>query len=508
VCLSLVHPRHLVSAVLMPSSLVIVGTLFCALVIYLIFYSRRRASDAPPAYPSVLDSNMCRLFTLLAHKHELFDHFWSVTKQLGWTWEIALPRYPTVYYVGHPEDVQHILERSDKVYVKGWVVYEALYSLLGNGIFTVDREAWRLQRKAASHLFKKRLLMHASTVFGDTAADLVSVFRDAARRGAPVDVQQLFSRYTLQVFTTIAFGIKVDMLTTQHPFAEAFDGAVVLLEDRLSNPFWKWLPWHRYAMWRYVREVDRFVYGVIDGKIVGTESTNVGAEEDILTRFRAMCEENSFSELGGRIALRDAVINFLIAGRDTTAQLLSWSLYMLALHPEEQDVLLREVSSVLGDDSLPTVDSSKLLVRMRAFLDEVLRLYPPVPLNILQCLQDDELPHTKVRVPRGNNILWSSFVLGRDARIFPEPLRFDPTRHITEDGKNRSVHPTFAFKVGPRTCLGINFAYLEVTIVLTTLIRSFTFLSDKEPIIQPAVTLRAEHGVLLVPREKGGTAKK
>jgi cytochrome P450 len=452
----------------------------------------------------MFDSNLARLLTLLKHKHDIFNHFCSVTKKLGWTWEIALPRYPTVYYVGHPKDVQHALDLADKVYVKGWVVYEGLYTLLGNGIFTVDHEAWRLQRKAASHLFKKRLLVHASTVFVDTAADLVEVFRDAASRKAPLDVQQLFSRYTLQVFTTIAFGIKVDMLTTQHPFAEAFDGAVVLLEDRLTNPFWKWLPWHRFAMWRYVREVDRFVYGVIDGKITGTESTNVGAEEDILSRFRALCEGTTFSELGGRIALRDAVINFLIAGRDTTAQLLSWSLYMLATHPEEQEVLLREVSSVLGDEALPTVDTTKSLVRMRAFLDEVLRLYPPVPLNILQCTQDDVLPHTGVRVPAGNNILWSSFVLGRDDRIFDDPLKFDPTRHISEDGKNLPVHPTFAFKVGPRTCLGINFAYLEVTIVLTTLLRSFSFVVDTEPVIQPAVTLRAEHGVMLMPKEKGG----
>eukprot|EP01108_Squamamoeba_japonica_P000024 TRINITY_DN1002_c0_g1_i5.p1 TRINITY_DN1002_c0_g1~~TRINITY_DN1002_c0_g1_i5.p1 ORF type:complete len:241 (-),score=75.05 TRINITY_DN1002_c0_g1_i5:88-810(-) len=219
------------------------------------------------------------------------------------------------------------------------------------------------------------------------------------------------------------------------------------------------------------------------------------AREDILSRFMALGESNV-------VELRDAVINFILAGRDTTAQTLTWLTYFLACSPHLQDELLAEIQEHCADEI--TLDSLKKLSLCQAAMDETLRLRPPVPIDIKTAVGDDRLP-SGVHVPAGSLVLWSAYIMGHHEQLWKNPLKFDPHRWLDND---HPIHPHNAipFQAGPRLCLGQNFAYVEVKTLLCLILPKFRFEVAKDkpaPEIASGVTLSARDGVhLRVTRRK------
>lgn len=177
--------------------------------------------------------------------------------------------------------------------------------------------------------------------------------------------------------------------------------------------------------------------------------------------------------------LIDIVLNFLIAGRDTTACWLSWTFFELSQRPEIVQLLRQEVKDKIGvvpssnDDSL---ESMSKLPYLQAVVTEVLRLHPSVPVEIKFAESNDQLPDG-TKISKGTAVLFSPFAMGRDARLWDKPEVFDPSRWLSETGSFSDVS-TFAFPVfnaGPRICLGKMLAYLEVKLLTTKLLDVFDF---------------------------------
>jgi fatty acid omega-hydroxylase len=244
-----------------------------------------------------------------------------------------------------------------------------------------------------------------------------TIWDKAVETQAPVDFHDIMFKFTLDSFILLGFGVHLNALGTKGnvPFAESFDEAQRTTFQRFITPGWSITelltqlsqPW-KTSMNGHLRVVDGFARQVTEQR--REQLKNGEVHRDLLSRF--MNATNAQGEPLTNDELRDIVLNFVIAGRDTTAQALSWTFYMLMSHPRVEAKLLDEINATITDDTL--ADSTMLYEKIKdmkyahAVFYEVLRHYPSVPLNQKFALEDDVLPDgTAIR--KGDYILWCKY---------------------------------------------------------------------------------------------------
>ncbi|PKI75476.1 hypothetical protein CRG98_004146, partial [Punica granatum] len=327
--------------------------------------------------------------------------------------------FMTYTYIADPANVEHVLKTNFANYPKGKVYHSYMEVLLGDGIFNVDGETWRKQRKTASFEFASKNLRDFSTfVFRDYSLKLSSILSQASFLNKQVDMQELFMRMTLDSICKVGFGVEVGTLAPNLPenhFARAFDAANIIVTLRFIDPMWRLKRFlnvgSEAVLEKSIKIIDDFTYSVIrKRKAEIAEARKCHKDDkikhDLLTRFIELGNvDGPESKLTDK-SLRDMVLNFVIAGRDTTATTLSWAVYMVMSHPEvaqklyselrrfEEDRANEEKVSLLPcelDDQesfsrrldqfagLLNYDSLGRLYYLHAVLTETLRLYPAVP---------------------------------------------------------------------------------------------------------------------------------
>jgi len=220
--------------------------------------------------------------------------------------------------------------------------------------------------------------------------------------------------------------------------------------------------------------------------------STVEERKDLLSRFICMKDEDDkpYSDQ----YLRDIIINALLAGRDTTSQLLLWGLYLLSQNPDKEAKLLEEIQNTLENEP-PNYENTKNMKYLKAVLDETLRQFPPVPIDRKTAQSDDVLPNGMF-VPKGTIVFWSLFVMGRMHNYYENPLAFVPERWLTEDQPKHKAFMPFLF--GPRICLGQTMAYTQAKVVMCLLLPLFQFHVVPDQIIHYDaifLTLRAKYGI-------------
>ncbi|KAF9571291.1 hypothetical protein BGW38_008658, partial [Lunasporangiospora selenospora] len=206
------------------------------------------------------------------------------------------------------------------------------------------------------------------------------------------------------------------------------------------------------------------------GEILSDDEKSV-RHDNLLDHFLQHQAENGLSTK----YLRDMLLNFMVAGRDTTASLLTWTVWYLVNHPDVADKVYNEIMDVLGPTSSPEFDHIKKLKYQKQVLNEVLRLRPPVPLNSRQSVEEDILPNGHY-IPPHTTITYSAYVTHRLPQFWGEDAnKFDPDRWGPE--RSGSIKPFMfvPFHAGPRICLGQNLAYTTAQVALTRLLQNFVF---------------------------------
>ena len=203
--------------------------------------------------------------------------------------------------------------------------------------------------------------------------------------------------------------------------------------------------------------------------------------------------------------LRDEVITMVLAGHETTANLLSWTFYLLSKHPEIEARVREEAQRVLGDRD-PTLEAVKTLEYTRMVLDEALRLYPPAWIFERQTIADDELGGFFVK--KGSIVGISPYVLHRHPRYWENPEGFDPERFRSKDA-SRPRWSYLPFGGGPRMCIGNHFALMEAQIILAMIVREHRLeLDPSQPVIvDPVITLRPKRGIFVRRRPSSHAAR-
>ncbi|XWS32291.1 hypothetical protein CRYUN_Cryun23aG0147300 [Craigia yunnanensis] len=463
------------------------------------------------------------VFNQLFYLNNLYDYHTQLAKKLPTFRLVGFGQ--SVIYTANSRNIEHILKTNFDKYVKGEYHGELLADLLGEGIFAVDGDKWRHQRKLASYEFSTRVLRDFScSVFRKKAAKLVRAISEFARSDQVIDFHGLLMKSTMESIFKVGFGIDLNCMDWSNTeegttFMKAFDDASESVNLRFIDPLWKLKKslnvGSEASLKKNIKVIDNFIHNAISTKkklLAMNPDRNI--KEDILSRFLAESEKNP--ETMTDQYLRNIILSFLIAGKDSTASTLSWFFYMLCKNPLIQEKVAQEVIDISSskendcnfDDFMTTITDETLekMHYLHAALTETLRLYPAVPEDGRCVLVDDILPDGH-KVKKGDEVYYMAYAMGRMPYIWGEDaVNFRPERWL-KDGVFQSESPFkfIAFNAGPRICLGKEFAYRQMKIFSSALLRYFQFkLADdtKDATYRTTITLLMKGGLHLcaVPR--------
>ncbi|RWW42252.1 hypothetical protein BHE74_00052214 [Ensete ventricosum] len=399
---------------------------------------------------------------------------------------VSLP-FKSYTYIADPASVEHVLKTKFTNYPKVISVFGPKpYSRCNLSHVDVQVLEGGSRKTASLEFASKNLRDFSTRVFREHALKLSRILCQV-----PVDrdlqllwAQDLFMRMTLDSISKIGFGVEIGTLAADLPenaFAQAFDDANIIVTNRFIDPFWRIKRLLRVQgegrLQRSIKVLDEFTYDIIrtrKAKIKlarANERNGDKMKHDLLSRFIELGEGDG-SIFSDDKSLRDVVLNFVIAGRDTTAATLSWFVYMVMTHPgvaeklhdelkafeeeraKEEEGVARLVEAF--DDRLTqfagflSYDSMGRLAYLHACILETLRLYPAVPQDPKGILEDDVLPDgTKVKA--GDMVVYVPYVMGRmEYNWGPDAALYKPERWF-KDGVLQTVSPFkfTAFQVHP-----------------------------------------------------------
>lgn len=427
----------------------------------------------------------------------------------GNTWSASMMGQ-TFFNTIDPENVKAILATNFNDFGIGGRL-EAFGALLGRGIFTSDGKQWEHSRALVRPNFTRSQVADLETFESHIQQLIAKIPRD----GATVDLQTLFFQLTLDSATEFLFGESVNSLTSpddseQQQFGAAFDLAQSQLGTR--SRMGKFLFFMRDSEFdNSCAVVHNFVDKIVDKALEKTQPKDVekaiegkdGADRYVFLMEMAKATRDPKQ-------LRDELLNILLAGRDTTASLLSMTFHILARRPDIFKKLKAEVDELRGGK--PDYETLKTMKYLKYLLNETLRLYPVVPGNARFANKDTTIPRgggadgqSPVFIPKGQIVAYSVYAMHRRKDIYgPDALEFRPERWAPEEGL-RPGWGYLPFNGGPRICVGQQFALTEASYTIVRLLQEFKGVEDRDgsPFVeQLSLTLASANGVkvAMIPR--------
>ncbi|XVF22679.1 hypothetical protein REPUB_Repub12eG0191800 [Reevesia pubescens] len=417
------------------------------------------------------------VFDQLLYFNNLYDYQTEIAQKLPTFRLLGLTN--SGIFTTDTRNIEHILKTKFDNYAKGECHGDILRDLLGQGMFAVDGDKWREQRRFASYEFSTRVLRDFScSVFRRNAVKLVRAVSELTESGQVIEFQEMLMKCTMDSIFKVAFGIDLNCMDWSSneegtTFMKAFDDANASVNLRFIDPLWKLKRslniGSEASLKKNIKIIDNFLHNVIrTKKKLLSMNPNRNDKEDVLSRFLTESEKNP--ETMTDQYLRDTIFGFLVAGKDTTANTLSWFFYMLCKNPLIQEKVAQEVIDITCskenyanfDDFVTTITDATLekMHYLHATLTETLRLYPAVPLNGRCSVEDDILPDGH-KVKKGDEVSYLIYAMARMPYIWGEDAEnFRPERWL-KDGVFQPESPFkfTAFHAGPRMCLGKEFAY-------------------------------------------------
>jgi cytochrome P450 len=385
--------------------------------------------------------------------------------------------------LNHPDWIEQALVHHAARTHKSWD-FKYLKKLLGNGLLTSEGSTWKWERHLIQPAFQAQRVKDYAAIMLEKTEKTISQWKE----NYAYNLQSELSRLTLEIVTTSLFGLDFS------PHVQLVSETLEIFMAAFEKMFTGWLPLPfsfptpaHLRLNKKIRDLDQiFQLKIRDCR---NQKGNGNDVIDRLTQARDP-EGNLLSD----IQIRDELMTLIMAGHETTALALSWTLMLIAQHPAVEEDLLREIKSVLGDRS-PGISDLPNLPLVQRVLDEGMRLYPPAWGLGREALEDLEIGG--YLLPKGTQILLLQFLIQRDPRFFPEPLKFDPTRWIPDKRRSIPQFAYFPFGGGPRTCIGKHFALQEASLILTKIIQCFhlQWIPNQVIELQPSVTLRPRNGI-------------
>lgn len=386
-----------------------------------------------------------------------------------WTTEGIWPLVPRIHYVASPDLIEEMLVARADAFARDALTNNALAGPIDReSLFFSEGAEWKWQRRAVAPAFRHENLLALVPSFEKCARAQADEWRNLPA-GETIDVMRAMSRTTFAVIERAVFGASED-----------FDGEAFLaaLGPVLASIGWRMLvalfslpaKWTPHPGFFSARAASRRLHEETV-KLLAARRADQAERRDILGLLLSAKDPES----GRVMADAELIANLnalLLAGHETAAVALGWSLWLLAKDQASQERLREEVATVAGDDDI-SPETVEQLVFTRQVLQEAMRLFPPAAAIGRQPRADTTLgPH---RVSKNEPIYILLWCLHRHEGLWDEPHAFDPDRFAPEKVKARHRYAYLPFGAGPRICAGMGFAMLEMATILATLVRDFRF---------------------------------
>lgn len=447
--------------------------------------SRTRARLHPPTPPgprglALLSSMRALQRAPLPYLVDLQRHYGDIVGVRFLSWQGCL--------VFHPEAIQQILQEHHRSYNKDFFALNAFKAFVGNGLVTNNGDSWLQQRRLMQPAFHRKHLSSFGALMTDTAVAMLERWQGYAEHGQPLDVAAEMMRVTLLVAGRSLFDLDLSDQTetvgrTVTTLSRLVPEAMAMPFPPLSVP----TPRNR-RINAAIHTLDAIVQGLIQ------ERRQRAIERgDVLSLLLLARDEETGQGMSDQ-QVRDEVMTLLFAGHETTSNLLAWTWFLLATHPEVEQRLQAELDAVLGG-RLPTVEDLAHLPYGHRVLEETLRLYPPAWSLARKALAEDDLGGYVL--PASTIILMSPYVTHRHPAFWEEPERFDPDRFTPERVAVRPRYAYFPFGGGPRQCIGNTFALMEAHLILATVAQRYRLRLVPDHPVEPQalLTLRPRDGL-------------
>ncbi|MEO7599800.1 MAG: cytochrome P450 [Opitutus sp.] len=371
----------------------------------------------------------------------------------------------------------------------------------GESLLTAEGETWRRHRRLAQPMFHPKRVGELGGVMARAAAETADAWARAARNGEMVDLAVEMSRLTFTAVGRCLFGL--DLAARASDVENALPVLLSELFYRSQHPaaFPIWLPFPRH---RQFSEALQRIDDVVDAIIIARRRQSRHGE-DLLGLLLDARDDDGASLTDAE--LRDQIVTFLLAGHETTASLLTWTLALLAQNPAEREAVEHELDrGGIEQRGVTTVQQVMPLTRLTAVLQEALRLYPSIWITERRVVADDQLGGFEI--PANTSVIVSPFVMHRSPAHWPEPEVFRPERFLGVEPRTLLHDGYFPFGAGPHLCIGQHFAMLEAKLILATLASRFRvhLVNGALPTATGGITLRPAGAVPVRLEPRRGSA--
>ncbi len=395
------------------------------------------------------------------------------------------------YMVNQPDLIRAVLKERPDAFPKSNRISEGLRPLLGRSVFLTNGEVWKRQRRIIDPAFEGGRLKDTFPAMLNAAQACAD--RLSGRVGQKVECEEITSHVAADVIFRTLFSVPIE----HEVAAQVFDKfRIYQREQPLLNlaaflPVPSWMPrFHSRKTRQTAREIRDLISRLTDERAKAI--ANGSAPDDLATKIMTTTDPETGDRFDAQ-EMVDQVAIFFLAGHETSASALAWTLYLMAMHPDWQEKLAEEAKAL----DMPKFSTMSQLKLSRDVFREALRLYPPVPMMVREATCPERFRDRDIS--QGSQIVVSPWHLHRHERLWDRPDDFDPTRWTTENGKKCQREAYIPFSAGPRVCTGAGFAMVEGPLILSMLLRRYRFetIPDETPVPVAHLTVRSKDGIWL-----------
>ncbi|MCG6557375.1 cytochrome P450 [Ruegeria sp. 1NDH52C] len=378
-----------------------------------------------------------------------------------------------IHYFCDPEMVTDLLVGQGRSFPKAKFTKDIIGSAVGNGLILSEGEKWRQQRRRYSPLFAARNLPTLARYFAETGDE---VAESLAEHEGPVDVAQVAPASTLTNISRVIFSGNEEVSSEQIRvgliayFKYISD---ISLFDLMGLP--KWLPRKKWLSSKApVTKMRDLARKVIEQR----RAEDRDVPRDFLD-FMIEALKTDFEDAETTI---DNLLTFVVAGHETSANAISWGLYLLALNPTEQTRIREEILSVRPKGEI-TFEDLQQLPLLRAHIRETLRLYPSAAFFARDA--SEEITVKGIKIKRGDALFFPVYSLHRNQQLWDDPDQYRPERFL---GTSLPRGQYIPFGDGPRICIGAQYAETEIMVLMASVLRRVEFSLSSQPLPEPVLT--------------------
>ncbi|XP_010513571.1 PREDICTED: alkane hydroxylase MAH1-like [Camelina sativa] len=446
--------------------------------------------------------------------HRAYDSIVEVFENSNLTFQFKGPWFTGIDILGtvDPANINYMMSSNFSNYYKGPEFHE-IFESFGDGIINTDYELWRQWRKASQSIFHQQSYQTFSTTI-------------TKKEKMVVELQDVFLRFMFDTTFMLITGSDLGSVSIELPeveFATAFDdvGEAIFYRHITPRFLWKLQKWIGIGAEKKMMKADATLTRVCNKHISATReevrsqrnthNSNGEDHEVLLTSFIKL-DTTKYDLLnpGDNKFLQDFTVNFMAAGRDSTAVALTWFFWNLSENPNVLTKIHQEINSTnlprTGSDHQDTLLYLNKLVYLHAVLSESMRLYPPIPFERKSPIKPDVLPSGH-KVESNINIMISIYAMGRMKAVWGEDARdFKPERWITETGglRHEPAYKFLSFNAGPRSCIGKNLAINLMKTVIVEILQNYEIkvVNGQKIEAELGLILRMKHGLQVTINKK------